>query len=90
MHLLKQNIIKLVETSEAKQISLNLKIFQEFLLWHSGLRLQLQWLGSLWKHRFDPGLAQWVKGTVLLQLWRRSQLQLGFSAWPRNFHMLWM
>ena len=26
----------------------------EFLLWHSGLRIQLQWFGSLWRHRFDP------------------------------------
>ena len=26
----------------------------EFLLWHCGLRIQLQWLRLLWKHRFDP------------------------------------
>ena len=35
----------------------------EFLLWHSGLRIQLQWLGSLGRYRFDPQLAQWVKGS---------------------------
>ena len=23
------------------------------------------------------------------QLWCRSQQRLGFSSWPRNFHMLW-
>ena len=28
-----------------------------------------------------------LKGLALLQLWRRSQLQLGFSPWSRNFHM---
>lgn len=32
----------------------------------------------------------WVKGLTLLQLWHRSQLQLGFSPWPGNFCMLWM
>ena len=35
-----------------------------------------------------PGLVQWVKDLVLLQLWRRSQLGLGFDPWPGNFHML--
>ena len=34
-----------------------------------------------------PGSAQRVKEPVLLQLWYRSQLWLGFSPWPRNFHM---
>uniref|UniRef100_A0A8D1VLL6 CREG-like beta-barrel domain-containing protein n=1 Tax=Sus scrofa TaxID=9823 RepID=A0A8D1VLL6_PIG len=29
----------------------------------SGLRIQLQWLGSLWRHRFNPCLAKWVKGS---------------------------
>ena len=33
------------------------------------------------------GLAQWVKYLVLLQLWCRSQLWLGFDFCPRNFHM---
>ena len=28
-----------------------------------------------------PSLVQWVKDPVLPQLW------LGFSPWPRNFHM---
>ena len=32
-------------------------------------------------------MAPWVKGLVLPQLWYRLQLQLGFSLWPRNFHM---
>ena len=35
-----------------------------------------------------PSPAQWVKDLVLLQLWRRSQLQLGFSSCPGNFHVL--
>ena len=37
-----------------------------------------------------PGPAQWVKALVLLQLWHRSLLWLGFDPWPRNFHMLWV
>ena len=37
---------------------------------------------------FNPWPAQWVKDpSLLLQLWHRLQLQLGFSPWPRNFHM---
>lgn len=28
--------------------------------------------------------------SVLLQLWCRSQLQLGFSPWAGNFQMLWV
>ena len=35
-----------------------------------------------------PGLVQWVKDPVLLQLWWRSQLRLGFSPWSGNVHML--
>ena len=34
-----------------------------------------------------PGLAQQVKDLTLLQLWYRSQLQLGFDPWPGNSHM---
>ena len=29
-------------------------------------------------------MAQWIKDLALLQLW------LGFSPWPRNFHMPWV
>ena len=32
------------------------------------------------------GPVQWVKDSVLLQLWCRSQLQLRLNPWPRNFH----
>ena len=37
-----------------------------------------------------PGLAQWVKDLVLLQLWHRLKLWLGFYPWPGNFHMPWV
>ena len=30
--------------------------------------------------------AQWVKDLVLLQLWHRSQLQLGSDPWPVKLH----
>ena len=36
-----------------------------------------------------PRLAQQVKDLALLQLWCRSQLQLGFYLWSRNFHVPW-
>ena len=29
-------------------------------------------------------MEQWVKGSALLQLWRRLQLWHGFSLWPRE------
>ena len=32
-------------------------------------------------------MVQWVKDPVLLQLWDRLQLCLGFDPWPENFHM---
>ena len=53
--------------------------------------LSLQQLGSLQTGGFDS-LAQrsGLKGLVLLKLWCRSQLQLGFHPWPGNFHMLWV
>ena len=34
-----------------------------------------------------PDPAQWVKDPALLQLWHRSQLQLGFDSWSEDFHM---
>ena len=34
-----------------------------------------------------PTVAQWLKDLALLQLWCRSQQQLGFDPWLRNFHM---
>ena len=37
-----------------------------------------------------PGPAYWVKDLAWLQMWRRSQLQLGFDSLPGNFHMLWV
>ena len=61
----------------------------EFPLWHSGLRIWLQWPGSLQRHGFYPwpGAVGW-KNVTLLQLRCKSQLWLGFSPWPGNFHML--
>ena len=32
-------------------------------------------------------MIQWVKALVLLQLWRRLQLQLRLNPWPGNFYM---
>ena len=31
-----------------------------------------------------------IEDSTLPQLWRRSELWLGFDPWPRNFHMLWV
>lgn len=35
-------------------------------------------------------MAQQVKDPALVQPWHRSQLQLAFNPWPKNFHMLWV
>ena len=35
-------------------------------------------------------VARWVKKPVLLQLWFRLQLGLGFDPWPGNLQMPWM
>ena len=37
-----------------------------------------------------PGLAQWVKDPILLQLGHRLQLKLGVNPRPGKFHMTWM
>ena len=37
-----------------------------------------------------PGLVQWAKDLALAQLQGSLQLQLRFSPWPGNFHMLRM
>ena len=34
-----------------------------------------------------PGFAHWVKDPTLLQMWYRSQLQLGFNPWPGNIFL---
>ena len=39
---------------------------------------------------FNIWPTQWVKDLVLLHLWYRLQLRLGFDPWPRNFHIPWM
>ena len=42
--------------------------------------------GNANRNRNDkvPTVMQWVKDSVLPQLWCRSQLQLRFRLWPRN------
>ena len=63
------------------------KKMQEFPLWHSRLRIWCYLYGGTGS---IPGLVQWVKDPVLLQLWRRLQLRLEFEPWPGNFHMPWL
>ena len=53
-------------------------------LWSSGLRIQLQQLGLLQRHGFDPQPGAMGYGSGLLQL------QLGCNPWPGNIHMLWV
>ena len=60
---------------------------EEFLVWNSRIRIQFCVCGGV---GLIPSLVRWAKGLVLPQLWHRSQLQLGFDLWPRNFHMLWV
>ena len=60
-----------------------------FPLWHSGLRIQLQWPRLLQRCMFNSQPRHNVlKNMVLWQLCLRSQLWLGFSPWPRNLHTL--
>lgn len=56
----------------------------EFLLWHRGLMIQHCFCGGM---SLNPSQAQWIKDLVLLQLWHRLQLQLGFNPQPGNFHV---
>ena len=49
----------------------------EFLLWCSGLMIQLVLV-------VISSPAQWVKDPALLQLWHRSKLRLRFDPWPGN------
>ena len=60
----------------------------QFSLWHSGLKIWLQWLRSLQRcgFYFQPG-AVGERIWPLLQLQHRSQLWLRFNPWLRNFHM---
>ena len=60
-----------------------MKTFQ-IPLWSSGLRIQLQQLGLLQRHGFDPQPGAMGYGSGLLQL------QLGCNPWPGNIHMLWV
>ena len=53
---------------------------EEFLLWHSGLRIQLQWLGSLQRCRFNPWPAQWVKGSGIAT----AVVQVTLMAWIQS------
>ena len=46
-------------------------------------------LGALRRAGLNPSPAQWVKDPVLLQLWLRLQLRLGFNPWPRSSICLW-
>ena len=55
-------------------------IHLEFPLWHNRASIVLGALGR----RFDPGLAQWVKDPVFLQLLLRLRLWLGSDPWPKN------
>ena len=65
---------------------------QEFLLGHSGLRIQLQPLSLPWRCRFDPRSGTCVKDLVLSHLQCSSEVQLRFNPWPGHFSnpQLWL
>ena len=53
-------------------------------LFHTVIIYMVQYKNIYW------GVAtvmQWIRDPVLLQLWCRSQLWLGFDPWSGNFHM---
>ena len=41
------------DNNNNKKLDIKIEL-EKFLLWHSGLRVQLQQLRSLWKYKFDP------------------------------------
>ena len=55
------------------------EIFQEFLLWHSGLGIQMQQLRLLWRWEFNLHLVRWVKrscvATAVVQVAPAAQIQ---------------
>ena len=56
---------------------------EEFPLWQSGLRIQLQQLGLLWRYRFDSlpsAMGQWVKSSVAA-----SAAQIQSLAWELSY-----
>ena len=62
---------------------LKLRIYyEEFLLWHNGLRPRLQQLKSLQVWVASLAWCYGLKDLALLQLWCRLQLWLRFNPWP--------
>ena len=68
-------------TPEFEDLMQKNKKTKEFLLWCSGI-------GGVCSAR-DAGLilslAQWIKDSVMPQLWHRWQFWLGFDPWPGNY-----
>ena len=63
------------------------KIHHKFPRWHSGLRIQLQWLfRRCGGAGLISSLAQWVEDPTLLEPRCRLQLRSRFDPWPRKFH----
>ena len=57
----------------------------EFPLWHSWVKIQLQWLRLLRRHGFNPCPAQWVKGSIIAAAVAQIQsLAHGTSISPRE------
>ena len=54
---------------------------EEFPLWCRELRSGL----SVWQCRFYPQPSTVAENPLLLQVYHRSQLWLGFHPWTRNF-----
>ena len=73
------------------------RMILEFLLWHSGLRIRLQWFGSLWRCRFDPqsGImgsrtqSVWVAAAVQIQSLARELLYAASVAIKRKNKKEW-
>ena len=75
--------VKCKEPGDEKSLmELKVEGVGEFLLWCSGLRIQLQWLRSLWSHEFNSAVG--ITATVLFA----AVTQIHFLAW--KIHMLWV
>ena len=49
-----------------------------------GVAAMAKWVKDLAEATWVPGPVKWIKDPALLQLWRRSQLWLGFNPRPRT------
>ena len=69
--------------SEGKRNPVVKKLGEDLPPWHSGLRTQLQQLGSLWRCAFNPDPVKWVRESGIAH----AAAQVQFLAWELPYTM---